>query len=104
MSVPARITFLGTGTSSGVPMIACECAVCRSSDPRDTRLRPSIYVDVPGHVRILVDTSSDLRQQALTHRIARVDAVLITHSHADHVLGLDEIRRFNHVQGGAIPF
>lgn len=104
MNVPARITFLGTGTSSGVPVIACECAVCRSTDPRDTRLRPSIYVDVPGHARILVDTSSDLRQQALTHRITRVDAVLITHSHADHVMGLDEIRRFNHVQGGPVPF
>jgi phosphoribosyl 1,2-cyclic phosphate phosphodiesterase len=102
--VPARVTFLGTGTSSGVPVIACECAVCCSSDPRDTRLRPSIYVDVPNRARILVDTSSDLRQQALAHRITRVDAVLITHSHADHVMGLDEIRRFNHVQGGPIPF
>ena len=104
MSVPARVTFLGTGTSTGVPQIGCECAVCLSTDPRDKRLRPSIYVDVPGHTRILVDTSTDLRQQALTHRIRRVDAVLITHSHADHVMGLDEIRRFNHVQGGAIPF
>jgi phosphoribosyl 1,2-cyclic phosphate phosphodiesterase len=102
--IQARVTFLGTGTSSGVPVIACECAVCRSTDPRDTRLRPSIYVDVPGRARILVDTSSDLRQQALAHQITRVDAVLITHSHADHVLGLDEIRRFNHVQGAPIPF
>jgi phosphoribosyl 1,2-cyclic phosphate phosphodiesterase len=102
--VPARITFLGTGTSTGVPMIACECAVCRSTDPRDRRLRPSIYVDVPGYTRILVDTSTDLRQQALAHRITRVDAVLITHTHADHVMGLDDIRRFNHVQGGSIPF
>lgn len=104
MSLPARITFLGTGTSTGVPMIGCECAVCRSSDPRDKRLRPSIYVDVPGRARILVDTSTDLRQQALTHGITRVDAVLITHSHADHVMGLDEVRRFNHIQGGSIPF
>jgi phosphoribosyl 1,2-cyclic phosphate phosphodiesterase len=85
-------------------MIGCACAVCRSSDPRDKRLRPSIYVDVPGRAGILVDTSSDLRQQALTHGITRVDAVLITHSHADHVMGLDEIRRFNHMQGGSIPF
>jgi phosphoribosyl 1,2-cyclic phosphate phosphodiesterase len=96
----ARITFLGTGTSHGVPMIACECAVCRSTDPKDKRLRTSIYVDVPDRQRILVDTSPDLRQQALAHRINRVDAVIYTHSHADHILGLDELRRFNAVQEG----
>jgi phosphoribosyl 1,2-cyclic phosphate phosphodiesterase len=100
---PARILFLGTGTSHGVPMIGCTCAVCRSTDPRDTRLRPSIYVDVPGRAKILVDTGPDLRQQALTHRLTRVDAVLFTHGHADHVLGLDEVRRFNAMQGGPIP-
>lgn len=100
----ARVTFLGTGTSSGVPVIGCECAVCRSTDPRDSRLRPSIFIDVPGRARILVDAGSDLRQQALTHRINRVDAVLITHGHADHVMGIDEIRRYNWMQGGAIPF
>lgn len=99
----ARVTFLGTGTSSGVPSIGCTCAVCRSADPRDKRLRPSIYVDVEGHASILVDTSPDLRQQALTYGVARVDAILFTHSHADHILGLDEIRRFNHMQRGAIP-
>jgi len=101
---PGRVTFLGTGTSSGVPVIGCDCAVCRSTDPHDSRLRPSIFVDVPGHAHILVDTGSDLRQQALAHRITHLDAVLITHGHADHVLGLDEIRRFNWMQGGAIPF
>jgi phosphoribosyl 1,2-cyclic phosphate phosphodiesterase len=86
-------------------MIGCDCAVCRSTDPRDTRLRPSIYVDVPGRASILVDTSSDLRQQALAHGIRRVDAVLVTHGHADHIMGLDEVRRFNAIQGGgAIPF
>ena len=100
----ARITFLGTGTSTGIPMIGCACAVCRSTDPRDRRLRPSIYVDVPGVARILVDTSTDLRQQALLHDITRVDAVLITHTHADHIMGLDDVRRFNHIQGGSIPF
>jgi phosphoribosyl 1,2-cyclic phosphate phosphodiesterase len=100
---PARITFLGTGTSSGVPSIGCTCAVCRSTDPRDKRLRPSIYVNVPGRAAILVDTSPDLRQQALTHDVTRVDAILFTHSHADHILGLDEIRRFNSMQRGAIP-
>ena len=98
-----KVTFLGTGTSSGVPMIGCHCAVCRSSDPRDTRLRPSIFVDVPAHAQILVDTTPDLRQQALTHGITRIDAILFTHSHADHVLGLDEVRRYNHMQGGPIP-
>lgn len=99
----ARITFLGTGTSAGVPMIGCQCAVCRSTDPRDTRLRPSIFVDVPGRAQILVDTTPDLRAQALRHGIVHVDAILFTHSHADHILGLDDIRRFNHMQRGAIP-
>jgi len=99
----ATVTFLGTGTSAGVPMIACACAVCRSADSRDKRLRPSIFVDVPGGAKLLVDTTPDLRQQALTHGITHVDAILFTHSHADHVLGLDDVRRFNHVQGTAIP-
>jgi len=84
-------------------MVGCTCAVCRSTDPRDRRLRPSIYVDVLGRVAILVDTSPDLRQQALTHGVTRLDAVLFTHSHADHILGLDEIRRFNFVQDGPMP-
>ncbi len=83
-------------------MIGCACATCRSSDPRDRRLRTSIYLDVPGHARILVDTSTDLRQQALTHDITRVDAILFTHAHADHVMGLDEVRRFNSLQGGPV--
>jgi phosphoribosyl 1,2-cyclic phosphate phosphodiesterase len=97
------VTFLGTGTSAGVPMIGCGCDVCRSSDRRDHRLRPSIFVEVPGRAALLVDTTPDLRQQALTHGITRLDAVLFTHSHADHILGLDDIRRFNWMQGGAIP-
>jgi len=84
-------------------MIGCTCAVCRSTDPRDHRLRPSIHVDVQGRAAILVDTSPDLRQQVLTHKIARLDAVLFTHSHADHILGLDDIRRFNFMQGGPMP-
>jgi phosphoribosyl 1,2-cyclic phosphate phosphodiesterase len=89
-----RVTFLGTGTSHGVPMIGCDCDVCRSSDPRDNRLRSSIYVEGEG-TALLVDTTTDLRLQALRADIRRVDAVLFTHSHADHVMGLDEVRRFN---------
>jgi phosphoribosyl 1,2-cyclic phosphate phosphodiesterase len=103
LTVPARVTFLGTGTSSGVPMIGCTCAVCRSTDPRDARLRPSILVDVPGRARLLVDTTPDLRQQALRHGIATVDAILFTHNHADHVLGLDETRRFSVGERGPVP-
>jgi phosphoribosyl 1,2-cyclic phosphate phosphodiesterase len=103
VSVAARVVFLGTGTSHGVPMIGCACAVCRSTDPRDSRLRSSIYVEVPGHVCVLVDTSPDLRQQALRHGIARPDAILFTHAHADHVLGLDEVRRFNALLKSPIP-
>ena len=102
MQQAGRVTFLGTGTSSGVPMIGCACEVCRSTDPRDTRLRPSIYVDVPGHASILIDTTPDFRQQALTAGVARIDAILFTHSHADHILGLDDIRRFNWIQGGPV--
>jgi len=84
-------------------MIGCQCAVCRSTDPRDRRLRPSIFVDVPGHARILVDAGPDLRQQALTYDVTRIDAIVLTHAHADHILGLDEVRRFNAMSGGPIP-
>jgi phosphoribosyl 1,2-cyclic phosphate phosphodiesterase len=99
----ARLTFLGTGTSQGVPMIGCSCAVCRSTDPRDTRLRPSIYVQVDEGPSVLVDTATDLRQQALARDVRRVDAILFTHGHADHVMGFDDIRRFNAVSGAPIP-
>src|SRR3954465_6668652 len=102
-SMQARVTVLGSGTSHGVPMIGCSCAVCTSSDPRDRRTRPSIYVDVENGPKILVDTSTDLREQALTHRLMRVDAILFTHSHADHVMGLDDSRRFSQMQQRAIP-
>jgi phosphoribosyl 1,2-cyclic phosphate phosphodiesterase len=84
-------------------MVGCTCAVCRSPNPRDKRLRPSIYVEVPGRAAILVDTTPDLRQQALTYGITRIDAILFTHSHADHILGLDDVRGFNFAQKAAIP-
>ena len=99
----ARVIVLGSGTSHGVPMIGCTCAVCRSTDPRDRRTRPSIYLDVDEGPAILVDTSTDLRQQALAHGLTRVDAILYTHSHADHIMGLDDVRRFNVMQEGSIP-
>jgi len=97
------VVFLGTGTSHGVPTIGCECGVCRSSDPRDKRTRSSIYVVCDDDERVLVDTTPDLRTQALREDIRRVDAVLFTHTHADHVMGLDETRRFNMLSGRAIP-
>ena len=97
-----RVTFLGTGTSTGVPVLTCSCEVCRSSDPRDRRLRPSVLLEWDG-ASVLIDTSTDLRQQALALPIRRVDAVLYTHHHADHILGLDELRLFNWRQKAAVP-
>jgi phosphoribosyl 1,2-cyclic phosphate phosphodiesterase len=93
-----KLTFLGTGTSTGVPSIACECDTCLSEDPRDKRLRASILIEHAG-LTILVDTSSDFRQQALRAGIKRLDAVLITHCHVDHVFGLDDIRPLNFRHG-----
>jgi phosphoribosyl 1,2-cyclic phosphate phosphodiesterase len=84
-------------------MIGCRCGTCRSSDPRDRRSRPSILFEMGGGVRVLVDTTPDLRSQALAHDLDRVDAILFTHCHADHVMGLDEVRRFNVLQQAAIP-
>lgn len=97
------VRFLGTGTSHGVPMIGCECAVCRSDDPRDNRLRPSICLETDDERRVLIDTTPDLRQQCLRYGISRVDAVVYTHAHADHILGFDELRRFNHLTRRAVP-
>ena len=97
-----RVTFLGTGTSTGVPVIGCRCRVCTSGDPRNRRLRPSILLEWDGRT-ILVDSSSDFRQQALLHRIDRLDAVLYTHGHADHVMGLDDLRIYNFRQRADLP-
>ena len=93
-----KLTFLGTGTSTGVPSIGCECETCVSEDARDKRLRVSILIEHGGQT-VLVDTSSDFRQQALRQKIKWLDAVLVTHCHADHIFGLDDIRPLNFRHG-----
>ncbi len=98
-----RVTFLGTGTSSGVPVIGCQCDTCRSTDRRDQRWRPSVYIQLADGTSVLVDTATDLRAQALAFGISRVDVIVFTHSHADHVLGLDDVRIFNFRQRAPIP-
>jgi phosphoribosyl 1,2-cyclic phosphate phosphodiesterase len=106
----ATLTVLGSGTSMGVPTIGCDCDVCNSTDPHDRRLRPSVMVEwrsadlddsAPPH-RVLIDTTPDFREQAIRERIRRIDAVLYTHGHADHILGLDDLRplSFSRVTGG----
>lgn len=92
-----RMEFLGTGTSQGVPVVACTCAVCASNDPYDKRLRTSVWLST-GNTDILIDAGPDLRQQALRSRIPKLDAVLITHEHMDHVAGIDELRAYNFAQ------
>ncbi|HRG80964.1 MAG TPA: MBL fold metallo-hydrolase [Chitinophagaceae bacterium] len=91
---PLTITFLGTGTSSGVPMIGCDCAVCTSTDPKDNRLRSSILVE-SANTSLVVDTGPDFRYQMLRQKVKKLDAVLFTHPHKDHMAGLDDIRAFN---------
>lgn len=97
-----ELEFLGTGTSTGIPVIGCDCAVCRSDDPRDRRLRCSVLVRAQGRT-ILVDTAPDLREQMLRAGTQRIDAILYTHTHADHTAGIDELRRFNAMQEQRIP-
>ena len=96
-----ELLFLGTGTSAGVPMIGCHCEVCSSTDPRDKRTRPSVVISHAG-ARVLVDTTPELRLQAIANGVDRIDAVLVTHGHADHIMGLDDVRRFNVMRGGPL--
>ncbi|MBR1549705.1 MAG: MBL fold metallo-hydrolase [Bacteroidales bacterium] len=93
-----RLTFLGTGTSQGVPVIACKCSVCRSDDERDRRLRTSALLTTDAGRNILFDIGPDFRQQMLREEVDHLDAILVTHAHRDHVGGLDDIRSFNYVQ------
>ena len=97
-----KVTFLGTGTSQGVPVIGCHCEVCRSLDFRDKRLRTSAHLEVDGQ-SLIIDSGPDFRQQVLTNDITRLDGLLFTHQHKDHVAGMDEVRSFNFLQKKAMP-
>ncbi len=98
----ATLTVLGSGTSMGVPTIGCDCAVCSSPDPRDRRTRPSILIEYNGKV-VLIDTTPDFRDQAIRENIRQLDAVLYTHAHADHILGLDDVRPLSYHRPNKIP-
>lgn len=98
----ARLTVLGSGTSMGVPTIGCNCEVCHSADPRDRRTRPSILIEYGGK-SVLIDTTPDFREQAIREQIRSLDAVLYTHTHADHILGLDDLRPLSFHRNGKIP-
>lgn len=97
-----RLTFLGTGTSTGVPLLGCECSVCTSTDVHDKRTRPSVLLEFDGRA-VAIDSTPDFRLQALREKISRVDAVVFTHSHADHILGLDDVRPYYFHQKQPIP-
>ncbi|HZZ42206.1 MAG TPA: MBL fold metallo-hydrolase [Tepidisphaeraceae bacterium] len=96
-----ELLFLGTGTSAGIPMIGCHCPVCTSSDPRDQRTRPSVLISYSG-TDVLVDTTPELRLQCVANHVDRIDAVVFTHAHADHIMGLDDVRRFNAIKQGPL--
>jgi phosphoribosyl 1,2-cyclic phosphate phosphodiesterase len=96
-----QVTLLGTGTSHGVPVLGCNCETCASDDSRDIRTRSSAYIQVGG-LHILIDTATEFRLQSLKNQLSRVDLVLITHNHADHISGFDDLRRFNELQTGEI--
>ncbi|MBS1505669.1 MAG: MBL fold metallo-hydrolase [Bacteroidetes bacterium] len=97
-----KITFLGTGTSQGVPVIGCRCEVCQSLDFRDKRLRVSVLIQTE-HTTLVIDTGPDFRQQMLRERVSRLDGILLTHSHKDHIAGLDDVRAFNFLQEKGMP-
>lgn len=97
-----KVTFLGTGTSQGVPVIGCACNVCRSLDYRDKRLRSSVHIEVDGQ-SFVIDTGPDFRQQMLREHVSRVDAMFFTHAHRDHTAGLDDVRAFNFLQQMDMP-
>jgi phosphoribosyl 1,2-cyclic phosphate phosphodiesterase len=102
MTPDFQLTFLGTGTSVGVPMIGCDCAVCTSPDPRDTRDRSAVYLQTP-EANWVVDTGPDFRRQCLRERIRKLDAVLISHAHTDHIMGFDDLRSFTFGEDAAMP-
>jgi phosphoribosyl 1,2-cyclic phosphate phosphodiesterase len=97
-----QLTILGSGTSMGVPSLGCHCAVCESSDPHDKRMRASALLSWGGH-NVVIDTTPDFRSQALRAKLDRLDAVIYTHAHADHIMGLDDIRPYNFHQRSPIP-
>lgn len=97
-----KVTFLGTGTSQGVPIIACECEVCRSQNPKDNRLRTSILIQ-SNQAKVVIDSGPDFRQQMLREKVKSLDAVIFTHEHKDHLAGLDEVRAFNYITKAKMP-
>src|SRR5215471_12880719 len=97
-----RLVFLGSGTSNGVPVIGCDCAVCTSADPRNQRTRPSVLLQLPGG-NLLIDTTPEMRLQLLREKVRYVHAIAFTHNHADHLFGLDDARVFPKAIGGPVP-
>lgn len=100
--ITGKLTFLGSGTSQGVPVIACECSTCASADPKDQRLRASVLIELP-QLRFAIDAGPDFRQQMLRAKVKELDAILLTHAHKDHIAGLDDVRAFNYQKNADFP-